>query len=85
MRQILALMDLKIRLVFANIPVCMTLLMPVGLTLIARVILDLNLTFLVCWGMHGLLWWENWALMMLSNLGIIGTLINLRLILKEAK
>ena len=38
MRQILALMDLKIRLVFANIPVCMTLLMPVGLTLIARMI-----------------------------------------------
>ncbi len=38
MRQILALMDLKIRLVFANIPVCMTLLMPVGLTLSARMI-----------------------------------------------
>lgn len=43
MKQVLALMDLKIRLVFANVPVCMTLLMPVGLTLIAR-----NVIFVMC-------------------------------------
>jgi hypothetical protein len=40
-------------------------------------ILNLNLAFLVCWGIEALLWWEYWVLVMPSFMVSVGKILPL--------